>query len=184
MNKAQKDCIIKDIQNEFLKEQLWDAAWRASTQRSRIYSAGVKERDKLIFRKDIKEKVFSILKDHRKSLLEDELLKYITDIASLYKNKNSINFRVGQSQKILNLMLKYYWCLGWLEYTPPHCPIDRVIIEAAKVKIKGKTPAWTKMLSIKEYKEIISFIKKDITFSCLSNWELCVYQKLEIKKNK
>ena len=85
------------MKNEFIKDQLWNAAWRASTQRANVYS-----------------KKFS---------------------------RNGISFKIGHSQKLLNLMLKYYWCLEWLKYTPPHCPIDRMILVAAKVKINGKTPS-------------------------------------------
>ncbi|SDJ63273.1 hypothetical protein SAMN05216338_105731 [Bradyrhizobium sp. Rc2d] len=32
------------------------------------------------------------------------------------------------AQKVLNLLLKYYWCLARIP-EPPYCPIDRIIIE-------------------------------------------------------
>ena len=46
---------------------------------------------------------------------------------------DGISFKIGHSQKLLNLMLKYYWCLGWLNYTPL-IAIDRMIL-VTKLKL-------------------------------------------------
>ena len=49
-------------------------------------------------------------------------------------DKFKFQFRIGQSQKLLNMLLKYYWGMGWLKKHPPHCPIDRNILEEKKLK--------------------------------------------------
>ena len=163
------------MKNKFIKDQLWNAAWRASTQRGNIYSQN-KNKDTLKkFRKDIKKDVLEFIDKNRDCLSEKDLLDKIKELSDQH-SKNGISFKIGHSQKLLNLMLKYYWCLEWLKYIPPHCPIDRMILEVSKVKIDGKTPAWTKLNSIVKYKSIIKQIKDNKDIQCLSEWELKEYQ--------
>ena len=168
------------MKNEFIKDQLWNAAWRASTQRANIYLQNNNQETLKKFRKDIKKNVLEFIDDNIDVLSEEKLMHKIESLSKKY-SIDGISFKIGHSQKLLNLMLKYYWCLGWLNYTPPHCPIDRMILVAAKVKINGRTPSWTKLRSIVEYKEMIEQIKFNEGVQCLSEWELNKYQKL-IKK--
>ena len=37
-------------------------------------------------------------------------------------------YKYGVAQKLLNLALKYYWCLGEIK-EPPHCPVDKIVID-------------------------------------------------------
>jgi hypothetical protein len=169
------------MKNKFIKDQLWNAAWRASTQRGNIYSQN-KNKDTLKkFRKDLKKDVLEFIDKNIDCLLEKDLLEKMEDLSRKH-SRNGISFKIGHSQKLLNLMLKYYWCLEWLKYIPPHCPIDRQILIAAKVKINGKIPAWTKLNSIVEYRDMIEQIKDNEDIQCLSEWELKEYQ--AITKNK
>ena len=168
------------MKNEFIKDQLWNAAWRASTQRANIYSQNKNQDNLKQFRKDIKKNVLEFIDDNIYSLSEEKLMHKIESLSKKY-SRDDISFKIGHSQNLINLMLKYYWCLEWLKYTPPHCPIDRMILVAAKVKINGKIPSWTKLSSIVEYKDIIKQIKFNEDVQCLSQWELKEYQKI-IKK--
>ena len=164
---------MKNNKDNFINDQLWNAAWRAATQRANIYSGNI---NKVEFRKNIKNDILNFITNHKESLSEIELVNKIETLSKKFSCKG-IDFKIGHSQKLINLMLKYYWCLGWLKYIPPHCPIDRIILKAAKVKCKGKTPSWTKLNSIDEYQEIIIKIRSNINFQELSEWELSVYQK-------
>ena len=46
---------------------------------------------------------------------------------------------IGIAQKAVNLYLKYMWCFGWIP-EPPHCRIDRTVLEAV-----DDQDDWTKM---------------------------------------
>lgn len=175
---------MRDLKNEFIFDQLWNAAWRASTQRANIYPKDFNESKKKKFRKKIKSPLIEFLeevKNKNKLLDEKELINQIKGLTDFAKNEGSL-FKIGHSQKLINLMLKYYWCLGWIE-EPPHCPIDRMILveankKGANIKDKsGKLPSWTKLDNIKEYESYINQIKS--TFGKqLSSWELKEYQKI------
>jgi hypothetical protein len=62
--------------------------------------------------------------------------------------------RIGTTQKAFNLYMKFMWCLnpGW--NTPPHCPIDRIVLQAVNIE-----KAWTKLDSIDLYNSWISTIR-------------------------
>ncbi len=70
--------------------------------------------------------------------------------------------RFGTSQKAFNLYLKYRWALGEAAM-PPHCPIDRVVLERV-----GMTANWTKSDSCEEYMGWIHKIRESLT---VAKWE-------------
>ena len=71
--------------------------------------------------------------------------------------------RFGTSQKAFNLYLKYLWALGEIQ-TPPHCPIDSVVLERAG--LDGSS--WTKSDSCEVYMAWVQHIRKHLT---LAEWE-------------
>ena len=89
------------------------------------------------------------------------------------------NFRIGSAQKLLNLQLKYLWCLGMIEQ-PPHCPIDSIILNVAGVTDKG----WTNMNCVGCYQEMIDIMKREASkispFLSLAGWELREYSENRI----
>jgi len=91
---------------------------------------------------------------------------------------------IGVVQKLLNLYLKYKWCLGQIP-SPPHCPIDRIILNIVngdlEAPAKMKTiPAWTKIKTIDEYKKLISLIRKvadQKQYPSIAEYELKEFQR-------
>jgi hypothetical protein len=75
-------------------------------------------------------------------------------------------FRIGVAQKLINLHLKYLWATGYVE-EPPHCPIDGIIRDKAKI-----TYDWTTNDSIEDYKRAVEELKKVANGRSLSVWEL------------
>jgi len=75
----------------------------------------------------------------------------------------------GTVQKLVNLYLKYLWVAGFLgEKDPPHCPVDRKVLEAVGW---GGNP-WTKMKE-KDYREAIRHIsQKAGGDEFIAKWEL------------
>lgn len=94
-------------------------------------------------------------------------IRKITDKLSLRFGSYLIGgrLRYGTSQKAFNLYLKYLWRLGEAA-TPPHCPVDRVVLEAA-----GIDALWTKSDSEGEYRGWINLIRKKAWPVSLAEWE-------------
>ena len=158
---------------DFQKNEIWILAWAGASQRANIFPNGMDEKTRLIKRLEIKETIFKIFDQFEvvENISEDILINKISYLVKKFNN-TEITFNVGHSQKLLNLLLKYYWCFGWLKNEPPHCPIDRIILSKAKIKDNGKTPSWTKINSIKVYKKYIQELKKIAKPKSLSVWEL------------
>ncbi|MBI3663421.1 MAG: hypothetical protein HY234_10280 [Acidobacteria bacterium] len=79
-------------------------------------------------------------------------------------------FRIGISQKLLNLYLKYQWVLGWIP-EPPHCLFDFVVIR--KLKLPQRI-SWTEMDSREDYLILVNAVRKIAQHAGLSiaSWEL------------
>ena len=126
------------LKKEFLKNEIWILAWAGASQRANIFPKDMDEKSRILMRAEIKKLVF-------KDFAQFELLERISGdlvidkISYLVKrfNNSGISFNVGHAQKLINLLLKYYWCSGWLKNEPPHCPIDRIILTKAKIKDDG-----------------------------------------------
>ena len=160
-------------QLNFLKNEIWILSWGAASQRANIFAKEISEEDRRLVRKKIKKTVFQILNQFitKERINEDLLIKKILLLVEKYKS-SSFRFNVGHSQKLINISLKYYWCMGWLKNEPPHCPLDRIILSKAGIQDDGKTPSWTKMDNIEDYKKYINEIKKIAKPKSIAVWEL------------
>ena len=150
-----------DQKSEFIVSELWILAWRASVQRANLYK---KDIDKSItdkFRKKIINYLSSdIMREYKDGVTED---RHYINIEKLIKFGNENNhgilslagYKYGVAQKLLNLVLKYHWCLSLIK-EPPHCPVDRLVID--KTKFKGKIN-WTHITQRSEYQKVIEEIK-------------------------
>src|SRR3989339_730159 len=100
--------------------------------------------------------------------LSDKISKKYSEI--LYKKR----FRIGVSQKIVNLFLKYMWTSGQIEM-PFHCPIDNIIKTKVLKGIKNKAlKDWTEFDKITDYMKYIDIIRqksKDLNLT-IAEWEL------------
>ena len=81
---------------------------------------------------------------------------------------NRLNF--GTCQKLLNMMCKYYWCVGFIE-EPPHLPIDRINLENAGIKGKDMVN-WTEIEEPQVYINLINKIKEKTSGQSLAQWEV------------
>jgi len=159
--------------------------------RNRLYPI-YKKQDELSFdiselpqiKENVKSTVHNFLKEYTmeiksSGLSEPSHIKKIIALADILTQKfESIlhkgRFRIGISQKLINLFIKYMWSIGELD-EPIHCPIDGIIKRQIEKNI-GKTNLidWTKLDSIEDYMEYItsiSFIAKKQNLS-VAVWEL------------
>lgn len=89
-------------------------------------------------------------------------------------------FRIGISQKLINLFLKYVWSAGKIGM-PFHCPFDSIIKVALQ---KGSRKSydlkdWTSLDSIDEYKKYVNLARIIASEKGLSiaDWELYIWSR-------
>jgi hypothetical protein len=99
---------------------------------------------------------------------------FFNEVNTLFKGK--INFSYGRSQKLINVLLKYYWCANMLNgKEPAHMPIDSYILNALNIK----DVCWTKM-DFETYKDCIKVAKfiAEKAGKSLSEWELITFKEI------
>ena len=165
-----------NAREKFLINEVWIASWSASVQRASVYHRDALDSAKRKFKKRVKEEYKEKYLDMYKNEVSEQshigniksLSQYGTKIGKEIGALNADTYRIGNAQKLLNLYLKYLWCMGKIA-EPPHCPIDRRIQEIARVE--GIT-LWTNIKSIEEYKGVIKKLKDKATGQSLAQWEL------------
>lgn len=156
---------------EFIKNEIFLLTIMGAFARNNIYKNSVSENERLQFRNDIKSILLKLEERYRNKLPKIEhlsvLSKFKKDIDNKGKNilkESSISF--GTAQKLVNLYLKYLWCIGFIE-EPPSCPIDSIILK----KIKDYKTRWTTMTE-EQYKLTIKKIEQKKGDKSIANWEL------------
>jgi len=167
---------------DFIVSELWILSWAASVQRAELFASGTTVSQRQAFRNDIISFVKSeILPNYETPVSEEQHTAYI----QLLSDKGTImgrhmlrpdGYKIGVAQKLLNLQLKYLWCLGTIS-EPPHCPVDRIMIN--KTKLKGQV-AWTRITDIDLYRRVIAELKRaaEPTGLSLAQWELQIYNRM------
>jgi hypothetical protein len=170
-----------DKKTKYLVRELWISAWNASVQRASLYKPDARQDQKATF----KNKVIDHIRDHiipqYKEAVEGSrhcenirgLINYANEVGTGVLGKDG--YKYGVAQKVLNLALKYYWCLGQIK-EPPHCPVDKMVID--KTVFRGRVN-WTQILTEKEYLDIISAIRAlaEKENSSIAQWELDNYER-------
>ena len=190
-----------DPNRECLRTFASREAYNAAAKRGRVYIAKkpeethyAYEKRKGAFRKCAKQLVRDFVEQryntsvsgdaHRKNL--EKLAAQISAICpnilrdkSENKNRNKNEngrFRIGTTQKFVNLYLKYLWA-GNKILEPPHCPFDQIIL-VNKLRTQAK---WTRMDNIKEYKQWVDkaacLVAKNGQYSSIAEWELVEYSR-------
>lgn len=167
---------------DYLLKELWILAWNASVQRAKLYKEGreAASEDTRLFRERLVSYLSSqVIPGYGQGALEEEQhYKNIDDLAG-YANKvgekvlGHLGYKYGVAQKLLNLALKYHWCLGVIA-EPPHCPVDRIVID--QTRYKGKIN-WTEIKHRSEYQSIIEDIKLQAGTRSIAMWELSIYSR-------
>jgi len=167
-------CVME--REKFISNEIWMLTFSAAFQRAYIYSGGTEVRKKA-FKNHLKSFIDNeLLSKYKDSVNDEEHLKSILSLieeSKKYKDiltNGSINF--GISQKILNLYLKYRWCLKDI-HTPPHFPVDRRIQENIKYK---HLFSWTQLSDSKKYMELIEHVRgvvqKSNQYKSIAEFEL------------
>ncbi|WP_047549076.1 hypothetical protein [Psychroserpens sp. Hel_I_66] len=148
----------------FINSEIWSLTIGGAFQRANVYKQNVLEKDKKEFKSKLKGYIDdTFISSYKQGNVCDAI--HIENIESIQKYTANFDklltngqFNFGVSQKLLNLYLKYLWCLDII-LEPPHFPVDRIVQQ----KLKSKPiKAWTKIETSKEYMSIINFAKTKI----------------------
>lgn len=193
----------EDQKKEFIHNEILTSAINAAFQRGKVYPD--KELLNKLNRED-KKKYDETCKEFKKYLkgkvdwnliadpenIENSIKILCKKITQDWGDKGILKdneFRIGTAQKLINLYLKFRWCLGWSS-KPIHCPFDnQVIAELQKnvnsdVKINIKNISWTTMGSkekggaipgIMDYQNLVKaakIVSKNKGYKSIAEWEL------------
>lgn len=174
---------VEELRQDFIVSAFFSNAWHDASQHVKIYL--VDENDykfKEEFRNYLKKRTYEIVEAYNKKQFSfDEHTQLIKDffieVNNIYSGK--ITFSFGCSQKLINVLLKYYWCADLLNgNVPAHLPLDSFILHALKIK----DVCWTKM-DYETYIKCIT-IARDVAESnnqSLSEWELITFKEVTSK---
>jgi hypothetical protein len=140
---------------KFIYNEIWSNVFSASFSRNKVYDASFAEQEKANNIDHLKANLKETLRSYIDKLVLDQYEKDVSDKKHI-ENINSISTKseyskellkngqlnFGTAQKLLNLYLKYLWCLGFLKKSPPHFPLDRMIQEKLFKKVFC---TWTKL---------------------------------------
>ena len=170
--------LTMDLKFDFIKGSFFANAWRDASQHVKIYLVD-DDSFRLSFRTYLLNRTYEIVELYKeKQFSFDDHFQLITDffneVNTLFKGK--INFSYGCSQKLINVLLKYYWCANMLNgKEPAHMPIDSYILNALNIK----DVCWTKM-DFETYKDCIKVAKfiAEKAGKSLSEWELITFKEI------
>lgn len=153
---------ITTNKNNFLIDEIWLLTFGGAFQRSKVYTNT--KLDKTKFRNGLRSHIENLISMcyHKEVNAKEPLNNINTLITKSIELVNPINF--GVAQKLLNLHLKYLWCLNKIP-EPPHFPVDRRIQEKLNEVAKDnnistiKIEAWTKFKDHQHYDTIIAMAK-------------------------
>lgn len=163
---------MKDHKKEFLENEAWMLSVGAAFQHISVYSKEKETKGRKELREKLKVLVQKIVHEEYGRLVSErqhlDNIERIKTESSTWKEKElSFKFSIGVAQKLLNLYLKYLWCLDLLkENDPPHFPVDSIIIK--ELSKEGKTiqmkplalgKPWSQFENKDIYLEVINYAK-------------------------
>lgn len=161
---------------KFLQDELFSLTLMATVQRARVYVEGAPDQGRRAFQDSLRRELERLVLEYKSQVSENRHESNIILLADTLSREHARvlaegRFRIGNSQKALNLYLKYYWCLGEIDI-PPHCPFDYKIIgllpNIARVK-------WTELDDISTYQRVVRAAKNLAQQTPLAVWELHAY---------
>lgn len=158
---------------DFLQNEIWILTFAGGFQRTKIYTGTINEEQRSDYRKLLRNYIEGIVEEsYQKDVSEEEHLVHIQSIVnysdSLEEFQKNAKMNFGVAQKLLNLYLKYLWCMEVLKFAPPHFPVDRIIQErlnekAKEYKLKSlKIEPWTQFEDKNKYMAVIDFAREII----------------------
>jgi hypothetical protein len=149
---------------KFIQDEVWLVTFNAAFQRANVYKESADGQQKSVLRNILKLEIeHEILSDYNHEVSDAKHIENIYKIKRRSEDFSEIlnngSFSFGVCQKILNLYLKFQWCLDRIKSTPPHFPVDRRIQTALKIR---NIVSWTTEMGEKEYMDIIKIAREKL----------------------
>lgn len=168
------------MKDKFIKNEIWTLTFGAAFQRANVYAGTPSDEDKQAFKAETRGFI-------EKELIPKYGTKEVTDLEHIANIKaiseftgkfssilNGEKLNFGVSQKLLNLYLKYLWCLNETT-TPPHFPVDRRIQGILKVK---QVNSWTKFEDEVSYMAVINHARENCSpYTSIAELELYLFER-------
>jgi hypothetical protein len=155
--------------DEFIQYEILGLVLRGGFSRVRVYG-NHDEKQKGAFRQGVRKLLREAAKPYLIAKVSSEMH---TDNIEAFQAKVAAllgaPFTFGIAQKLLNLYIKYIWCLGDLAHEPPHCPVDSIVLAAIKVP----SPRWP-LLNREMYEKRIAEITS-LAPHGIAEWELDMF---------
>lgn len=171
---------MEHFQDRFIQNEIWTLTFSAAFQRANIYNDIATENEKKVFKMKLKKHIedeLLIIYARNGNLTDEAHIKNIANISnytthfSTILNNGRLNF--GISQKLLNLLLKYQWCI--FNYpAPPHFPVDRRIQEILNIR---PLIAWTRITNSSDYMRIIEAVRTLAGTAPIAQYELEYFER-------
>lgn len=153
-------------------------AIQAALQHNPTYTPNASYESKIALRAKWAQLLRNIARQYNSPVDDGVHVQNIRNISDVLSNEfapilQGRRLRIGTSQKSLNLYLKFLWCQGRLQVPPPHCPIDRIVLQKAKIDL-----AWTKLDSCEVYMQWVNTLRKTArgsNYETLQGWELTLW---------
>lgn len=154
------------MKKEFILSEIWMLTINAAFQRANVYNGNATEDEKKSFKFMLKGYINNCLVEYNSITVGDnehiEKIKALSNYSANFSNiLNGGKLNFGVSQKLLNLYLKYLWCLDLLKSPPPHFPVDRLV----QIELNLYPVAWTQMVNEKDYMQIIKIARERLSES-------------------
>lgn len=176
------------MDDKFLHGEILTLTLNGGLGRGYVYKNGINEIERNSFHNFLRSEFpIFIQRNYQNNNIDDEQhCRVIDEFSNLITQKfHAIllrdRLRIGITQKLINLYLKYLWRLcqmaNWQTTEPPHCPFDSIIIG----KLKNYNPnllPYTQCDSLNQYMDYVKAarlcIKEEFGNRAMSiaQWEL------------
>jgi hypothetical protein len=152
-------------------DKAWSNSWGAAVQHNPTYLPAATSGERNQVRNGVRVAVEQLSSSYQRCVDEAAHEENISNLADdISKQFGPLlmggRFRIGTSQKVFNLYLKFLWCFGSIP-EPPHCPLDRRVQERAKLP---RIIKWTGLDNISEYHGVMQTLRRND--QTLAVWEL------------
>lgn len=173
---------IDEKKNKFLRYELGLLSLKAalSTRNNQfpIYNLSIKLHQRAEIKRDFRSYLAQIEQKYASEISEQAHIEFIKTLSDSLSQKHGESFyegrfRIGISQKLVNVHLKYLWAAG-LCPEPLHCPIDGIVRDIAAIDYN-----WISSDSIDEYTKAIEQLKLIAQHKnqSLAEWELEAFKR-------
>ncbi|KKL20494.1 hypothetical protein LCGC14_2454880, partial [marine sediment metagenome] len=106
-------------------------------------------------------------------ITEDLVIERINNLSETMTDEfrgilHNERFRIGVSQKLINLFLKYLWVLNLIN-EPPYCPFDSIV---KRNLTNNNLVDWTKLDNTEDYMKFVDAAKEVAAPLSIAVWEL------------